>query len=162
MLPCRRATLFFPRRMRLDSVVRSVDLAGCRFTVELEHAAVVDMSRLGAYLAGRGPARAPDDCILALSTVLRATPATTCTAVGASFFTPRGALPLGADSEIWLGYHQSLRPAHARMLVNLDVSATRMQKGGAVTARAAAVAGIPLSRIGRADVPALRAALAGD
>jgi eukaryotic translation initiation factor 2C len=144
-----------------SSVVRSVDLPGRRFTVELKHAAVVGMARLAAFLAGQGPPAAPHDCIHALDAVLRATPAATRTPLGSSFFTGRGALPLSAGSEIWLGYHQSVRPAHGRLLVNVDVSAARMQKAGAVTELAAAVAGVPLGQIGRAHLRALRAELAG-
>ena len=147
--------------MRWTSVTRSVDLHGVRFTVGLQHAAVVEMAPLRTFLAGRGPAAAPHDCLHALNTVLRAKPASTCTALGASFLTARGALPLNAGSEIWLGYHQSVRPAHGRLLVNVDVSAARMQKAGAVTELAAAVAGVPLGQIGRAHLRALRAELAG-
>uniref|UniRef100_A0A7N8YGS8 Protein argonaute-1 n=1 Tax=Mastacembelus armatus TaxID=205130 RepID=A0A7N8YGS8_9TELE len=52
------------------------------------------------------------------------------TPVGRSFFSsPEGYdHPLGGGREVWFGFHQSVRPAMWKMMLNIDVSATAFYK----------------------------------
>lgn len=51
-----------------------------------------------------------------LSTPIRYTP------VGRSFFSPPEGYyhPLGGGREVWFGFHQSVRPAMWKMMLNID------------------------------------------
>jgi eukaryotic translation initiation factor 2C len=46
------------------------------------------------------------------------------TVVGSSFFSGQQREPLGPGAEVWLGYHQSIRPGKKSMLVNIDTAAS--------------------------------------
>ena len=52
------------------------------------------------------------------------------TPVGRSFFSPPEGYyhPLGGGREVWFGFHQSVRPAMWKMMLNIDVSATAFYK----------------------------------
>ena len=52
------------------------------------------------------------------------------TPVGRSFFQPPDNYehPLGGGREVWFGFHQSVRPSHWKMMLNIDVSATAFYK----------------------------------
>ena len=52
------------------------------------------------------------------------------TPVGRSFFQPPDGYehPLGGGREVWFGFHQSVRPSHWKMMLNIDVSATAFYK----------------------------------
>ena len=68
--------------------------------------------------------------VQALDVVMRHLPSMTYTPVGRSFFSaPDGYYhPLGGGREVWFGYHQSVRPSHWKMMLNIDVSATAFYK----------------------------------
>ena len=44
------------------------------------------------------------------------------TPVGRSFFSPPEDYdyPLGGGREVWFGFHQSVRPSHWKMMLNID------------------------------------------
>lgn len=50
--------------------------------------------------------------------------------MGRSFFSPPDNYdhPLGGGREVWFGFHQSVRPSHWKMMLNIDVSATAFYK----------------------------------
>ena len=52
------------------------------------------------------------------------------TPVGCSFFSPPEGYYhlLGGGREVWFGFHQSVRPAMWKMMLNIDVSATAFYK----------------------------------
>ena len=52
------------------------------------------------------------------------------TPVGRSFFSPPKDYyhPLGGGREVWFGFHQSVRPSHWKMMLNIDASATAFYK----------------------------------
>ncbi|CEO96269.1 Argonaute linker 2 domain containing protein [Plasmodiophora brassicae] len=156
------ATMYYPKRLSWQSRVETVDVPDRRdkFTVKLEHVAVVNMATLHEFLKG-GDLDIPQDCVQALDVVLRTTPISTCTTIGSSFFSGRNTAPLDAGAEIWFGYHQSLRPAHGRLLVNLDVAATCFHRAQAVTDLIASVTRKPLEQIDESSRTAIRAELAG-
>lgn len=66
----------------------------------------------------------------AVDVVLRHLPSMKYTPVGRSFFSaPEGYdHPLGGGREVWFGFHQSVRPAMWKMMLNIDVSATAFYK----------------------------------
>ncbi|CEO96270.1 PAZ domain [Plasmodiophora brassicae] len=156
------AALYYPKRMSWQSRVETVEVPDRRdkFTVKLEHVAVVNMATLHEFLKG-ADLDIPQDCIQALDVVLRTTPISTCTTIGSSFFSGRNTSPLDAGAEIWFGYHQSLRPAHGRLLVNLDVAATCFHRAQPVATLVESVTRKPLDQVGDANRPAIRAELAG-
>lgn len=156
------ATLYYPKRLSWASRVEIVDLPDRRdkFTVKLEHVAVVNMASLHAFIAGND-LTIPQDCIQALDVVLRTTPIATCNSIGSSFFSGKNTSPLDAGAEIWFGYHQSLRPAHGRLLVNLDVAATCFHREQPVVDLVTSVTKKSLDQITEANRAAIRAEIAG-
>jgi eukaryotic translation initiation factor 2C len=68
--------------------------------------------------------------LLLLDVVLRHQPSMIYTPVGRSFFSPPANYyhPLGGGREVWFGFHQSVRPSHWKMTLNIDVSATAFYK----------------------------------
>ncbi|KTG37073.1 hypothetical protein cypCar_00007877 [Cyprinus carpio] len=66
----------------------------------------------------------------AVDVVMRHLPSMRYTPVGRSFFSsPEGYdHPLGGGREVWFGFHQSVRPAMWKMMLNIDVSATAFYK----------------------------------
>lgn len=156
------ASLYYPKRMSWASRVEIVNLPDRRdkFTVKLEHVAVVNMASLHAFIRGSNLA-IPQDCIQALDVVLRTTPIASCTTIGSSFFSGKNTSPLDAGAEIWFGYHQSLRPAHGRLLVNLDVAATCFHREQAVIDLVTTVTKKTLDQINDSNRPAIRAEVAG-
>lgn len=48
--------------------------------------------------------------------------------MGSKFFKHDGAVNIGLGLEVWRGYHQSVRPAWKRVLLNIDVSASAFHK----------------------------------
>jgi len=47
-----------------------------------------------------------------------------------SFFTDEGRRPIGGGLELWRGYFQSIRPAQAKMYLNVDIATGIMFKQG--------------------------------
>lgn len=99
-----------------------------KFKVKLKEAACINMDVLKKFLQGNSGFELPQNQIQALNVMLKTTPLRNYTSIGSSFFTGKNVLPLNVGAEIWLGYHQSLRPSSKRVLVNIDVAATVMIK----------------------------------
>lgn len=47
-----------------------------------------------------------------------------------TFFTSQGERPIGGGINLWRGYHQSLRPAIGRLLINVDTATGTMYRSG--------------------------------
>jgi eukaryotic translation initiation factor 2C len=99
------------------------------FRVTIVWAAQVSLYALEEALEGRSR-KMSLDAIQALDVVMRHLPSMQYTPVGRSFFSaPEGySHSLGGGREIWSGFHQSVRPSHWKMLLNIDVSATAFYK----------------------------------
>ncbi|XP_021356158.1 protein argonaute-2-like isoform X11 [Mizuhopecten yessoensis] len=99
------------------------------FNVVIKWQAQVSLFALEESLAGRIH-QVPTDATQALDVILRHLPSMTYTPVGRSFFSPPEGYdhPLGGGREVWFGFHQSVRPSHWKMMLNIDVSATAFYK----------------------------------
>ncbi|XP_015790047.1 protein argonaute-2 isoform X3 [Tetranychus urticae] len=99
------------------------------FRVAIKWVNQVNLDHLERALEGENR-YIPMDAIQALDVVMRHLPSMVYTPVGRSFFsTPDGYYhPLGGGREVWFGFHQSVRPSHWRMTLNIDVSATAFYK----------------------------------
>ncbi|XP_074656844.1 protein argonaute-2-like isoform X2 [Tubulanus polymorphus] len=99
------------------------------FKVNIRWVAQVSLFALEEALEGKNHA-IPYDAIQALDVVLRHLPSMKYTPVGRSFFSPPDGYdhPLGGGREVWFGFHQSVRPSHWKMMLNIDVSATAFYK----------------------------------
>ncbi|CAL8288549.1 unnamed protein product [Merluccius merluccius] len=107
------------------------------FKVSIKFVSQVSWHTLHEVLTGHGT---PDPLELdkpistnpvhAVDVVLRHLPSIKYTPVGRSFFSsPEGYdHPLGGGREVWFGFHQSVRPAMWKMMLNIDVSATAFYK----------------------------------
>ncbi|XP_067937270.1 protein argonaute-2-like [Watersipora subatra] len=99
------------------------------FKVSIKWVSQVSMLALEEALEGR-TYDIPFDAIQALDVVMRHLPSMNYTPVGRSFFQPPDNYehPLGGGREVWFGFHQSVRPSHWKMMLNIDVSATAFYK----------------------------------
>merc|ERR1719438_106147 len=99
------------------------------FRVTIKWVAQVSLFALEEALEGR-TRDVPEDSAFALDVVLRHLPSMLYTPVGRSFFSPPTNYyhPLGGGREVWFGFHQSVRPSHWKMTLNIDVSATAFYK----------------------------------
>ncbi|XP_064651876.1 protein argonaute-2-like isoform X10 [Lineus longissimus] len=99
------------------------------FMVAIRWTAQVNLYALEEALDGKLQ-EIPNDAILALDVVMRHLPSMKYTPVGRSFFSPPEGYdhPLGGGREVWFGFHQSVRPSHWKMMLNIDVSATAFYK----------------------------------
>ncbi|XP_069105554.1 LOW QUALITY PROTEIN: protein argonaute-2-like [Argopecten irradians] len=99
------------------------------FKVAIKWVAQVSLYTLEEALEGRSR-QMPFEAIQALDVVMRHLPSMTYTPVGRSFFSPPEGYdhPLGGGREVWFGFHQSVRPSHWKMMLNIDVSATAFYK----------------------------------
>ncbi|CAL8249711.1 unnamed protein product [Boreogadus saida] len=81
-----------------------------------------------ALVSGR--MQVPLDSVQALDVAMRHLASMRYTPVGRSFFSPPEGYyhPLGGGREVWFGFHQSVRPAMWKMMLNIDVSATAFYK----------------------------------
>uniref|UniRef100_A0A673MJ20 Protein argonaute-3-like n=1 Tax=Sinocyclocheilus rhinocerous TaxID=307959 RepID=A0A673MJ20_9TELE len=107
------------------------------FKVTIKFVSLVSWHLLHEVLTGRST---PDPLNLdkpistnpvhAVDVVMRHLPSMKYTPVGRSFFSsPEGYdHPLGGGREVWFGFHQSVRPAMWKMMLNIDVSATAFYK----------------------------------
>uniref|UniRef100_A0AAR2LJK7 Argonaute RISC component 1 n=1 Tax=Pygocentrus nattereri TaxID=42514 RepID=A0AAR2LJK7_PYGNA len=77
-----------------------------------------------------GRLQVPMDSVQALDVAMRHLASMRYTPVGRSFFSPPEGYyhPLGGGREVWFGFHQSVRPAMWKMMLNIDVSATAFYK----------------------------------
>ncbi|XP_052085902.1 protein argonaute-2-like isoform X7 [Mytilus californianus] len=99
------------------------------FKVAIKWCAQVSLFALEEALEGR-VRPIPTDVTNALDVIMRHLPSLTYTPVGRSFFSPPEGYdhPLGGGREVWFGFHQSVRPSHWKMMLNIDVSATAFYK----------------------------------
>lgn len=118
------ASFYMPQRLDFTSRTEKVELPERResFKVQIKESAVVSLQALTPFLKGAN-VKVPQDCIQCLDVVMRSVPVLTTSTIGSSFFSGQRRVPLDAGTDIWLGYHQSVRPAHGRMLVNIDCAA---------------------------------------
>ncbi|XP_077077702.1 protein argonaute-1 isoform X1 [Siphateles boraxobius] len=77
-----------------------------------------------------GRLQVPLESVQALDVAMRHLASMRYTPVGRSFFSPPEGYyhPLGGGREVWFGFHQSVRPAMWKMMLNIDVSATAFYK----------------------------------
>ena len=99
------------------------------FTVRIKKAALINMEQLSKFLSGQLP-YTPVDALQAVDVLMRQRPSMLLTTVGRSFFTRNDSKLLGNGAECWMGFHQSVRPAKGKLLVNVDVSATAFYEPG--------------------------------
>uniref|UniRef100_A0A8C2H0P2 Protein argonaute-1 n=1 Tax=Cyprinus carpio TaxID=7962 RepID=A0A8C2H0P2_CYPCA len=94
------------------------------FKVSIKFVSLVSWHLLHEVLTGRSIPGLAADVSAVCVVSLRYTP------VGRSFFSaPEGYdHPLGGGREVWFGFHQSVRPAMWKMMLNIDVSATAFYK----------------------------------
>nr|XP_023668880.1 protein argonaute-3 [Paramormyrops kingsleyae] len=107
------------------------------FKVSIKFVSLVSWHLLHEVLTGRGMPEPLEldkpistNPVHAVDVVLRHLPSMKYTPVGRSFFSaPEGYdHPLGGGREVWFGFHQSVRPAMWKMMLNIDVSATAFYK----------------------------------
>lgn len=91
------------------------------FKVSIKFVAQISLYALEEALEGR-VRHIPYEAIQALDVVMRHLPSMTYTPVGRSFFSPPEGYehPLGGGREVWFGFHQSVRPSHWKMMLNID------------------------------------------
>jgi eukaryotic translation initiation factor 2C len=102
-----------------------------KFNVRVRHVAAVSMENLGKFLTGKLDFT-PYDVLQAVDILLRQRPSMSLTTVGRSFFTRNDSKVLGDGAECWMGFHQSVRPAQGKLLVNVDISATAFYEPGPI------------------------------
>ncbi|KAF0682559.1 Aste57867_25357 [Aphanomyces stellatus] len=66
----------------------------------------------------------PYDAIQALDVAMRYSASTRFTSVGRNLFNNSGSQSLGHGSELWFGYHQSLRPTQSQLTLNIDMASS--------------------------------------
>uniref|UniRef100_A0A673BSL2 Uncharacterized protein n=1 Tax=Sphaeramia orbicularis TaxID=375764 RepID=A0A673BSL2_9TELE len=107
------------------------------FKVSIKFVSLVSWHMLHEVLTGRSMPEPLEldkpistNPVHAVDVVLRHLPSMKYTPVGRSFFSaPEGYdHPLGGGREVWFGFHQSVRPAMWKMMLNIDVSATAFYK----------------------------------
>ncbi|XP_067318615.1 protein argonaute-1-like isoform X3 [Anolis sagrei] len=99
------------------------------FKVSIKWMAIVSWRMLHeALVSGQIPV--PLESVQALDIAMRHLASMRYTPVGRSFFSPPEGYyhPLGGGREVWFGFHQSVRPAMWKMMLNIDVSATAFYK----------------------------------
>uniref|UniRef100_A0A1I8FPX3 Argonaute RISC catalytic component 2 n=1 Tax=Macrostomum lignano TaxID=282301 RepID=A0A1I8FPX3_9PLAT len=101
--------------------------------VMMKYLGEVSLFALEEALEGRRQ-NIPAEAVNALDVVMRHLPSLQYTPVGRSFFQPpeMNDHPLGSGREVWFGFHQSVRPSHWKMMLNIDVSATAFYKAQTV------------------------------
>uniref|UniRef100_A0AAY4A8F8 Argonaute 1 n=1 Tax=Denticeps clupeoides TaxID=299321 RepID=A0AAY4A8F8_9TELE len=99
------------------------------FKVSIRWVAKVSWRLLQETLVS-GRLQVPLDSVQALDVAMRHLASMRYTPVGRSFFSPPEGYyhPLGGGREVWFGFHQSVRPAMWKMMLNIDVSATAFYK----------------------------------
>ncbi|XP_067141267.1 protein argonaute-2-like [Centruroides vittatus] len=77
--------------------------------------------------------RNSEEAIMAVDTIMRHGPAKSLIPIGRSFFSSssdKERISMGGGREIWFGYHQSVRIAQWKPMLNVDISATTFYKSG--------------------------------
>ncbi|KAJ8321901.1 hypothetical protein KUTeg_000372 [Tegillarca granosa] len=99
------------------------------FKIVIKWVQQISLYALEEALEGR-VRQVPMEALQAIDVVMRHLPSMRYTPVGRSFFSPPEGYdhPLGGGREVWFGFHQSVRPSHWKMMLNIDVSATAFYK----------------------------------
>ncbi|KAG0330088.1 Eukaryotic translation initiation factor 2C [Podila horticola] len=100
------------------------------FKVKIKKVATINLEELQQFLDGK--AALSNNCltaIMSLDILIRHKPAVLYAIVGRSIYTPDGSQTLAGHLEVWQGFHQSVRPAAGKMMVNVDVTATAFFQG---------------------------------
>ena len=104
-----------------------------RFSVRIKECPAIDMNVLKNFVSSIIPTHSPPfDALQALDVLMRHRPSMLLTSVGRSFFTRNDVRSLGDGAECWMGFHQSVRPAQGKLVVNIDVSATAFFEPGQI------------------------------
>ena len=121
-------------RLKLEVTLAGADGRERQFTVDVKFESRVSIFELLSAMEGRARTM-PENAANAVDVVLRHLPSMLYTPVGRSFFSPPTNYyhPLGGGREVWFGFHQSVRPSHWKMTLNIDVSATAFYKAQPVT-----------------------------
>jgi len=116
-------------KLKLEVTLAAPDGRERAFTVEIKFESKISLYDLLSSIEGRAR-DVPEDAAFAVDVVLRHLPSMLYTPVGRSFFSPPTNYyhPLGGGREVWFGFHQSVRPSHWKMSLNIDVSATAFYK----------------------------------
>ena len=116
-------------KLKLEVTLAGPDGRDRKFTVDIKFEMKISLYELLASIEGRAR-DVPEDAAFALDVALRHLPSMLYTPVGRSFFSPPTNYyhPLGGGREVWFGFHQSVRPSHWKMTLNIDVSATAFYK----------------------------------
>merc|ERR1719430_2791446 len=120
-------------RCKLEVTLAGPDGRDRVFAVDIKFDKKVSVYELLSAMEGRAR-EVPEDAATAVDVVLRHLPSMLYTPVGRSFFSPPSNYyhPLGGGREVWFGFHQSVRPSHWKMTLNIDVSATAFYKAQSV------------------------------
>eukprot|EP00158_Paraphelidium_tribonemae_P008813 Partr_v1_DN28691_c0_g1_i1_m49399 putative eukaryotic translation initiation factor 2c len=101
------------------------------FQVRIKACPMINMDSLKTFVASSIPSQSPPfDAMMALDIIMRHRPSMLLTTVGRSFFTRNDVKSLGDGAECWMGFHQSVRPAQNKVVINIDVSATAFFEPG--------------------------------
>jgi len=120
-------------KFKLEVTLPAPDGRDRVFAVDIKFQTKISLYELQSAIEGRAR-EVPEDSAFALDVVLRHLPSMMYTPVGRSFFSPPTNYyhPLGGGREVWFGFHQSVRPSHWKMTLNIDVSATAFYKAQSV------------------------------
>ncbi|GJJ79067.1 eukaryotic translation initiation factor 2C [Entomortierella parvispora] len=161
-----RKNLFFPKAPPFDSRTfeivlhedaRAKGTLTPSFKMKIKKVNEIHLSELSQFLQGQIPLT--NNCltaIMALDVLIHHEPAMLYQTIGRSFFTPHGSRPLSGGLDVWRGFHQSIRPAVGKMMVNLDVSATAFYQKGSLVEMIVKVLGLrTIDDLRRLSVPSL-------
>ncbi|GMH35414.1 hypothetical protein BSKO_03282 [Bryopsis sp. KO-2023] len=116
----------FPRTRHVFAVSMTGPRGDRAFEVITQHANTVNLQDLLAYIE-RADVPLPQECQQCLEVSLKYSAAIrpNCQIYGRSIFfsDPRGNQRLPGGSELWLGYHQSIRPCQLGLTLNIDTTA---------------------------------------
>ena len=116
-------------KLKLEVTLEGPDGRDRKFSVEMQFEMRISLYELLSSIEGR-VRDVPEVAASALDVAFRHLHSMSYTPVGRSFFSPptNHGHPLGGGREVWFGFHQSVRPAHWNMTLNIDVSATAFYK----------------------------------
>ncbi len=95
------------------------------FTMCLRKIKEIDMSNLQERHATD-----TENALLGLDILLRHRSSLDFTAIGKNIYSEEGAVTISRGLELWKGFHQSIRPLDAGMLVNIDTATSAFYEPG--------------------------------
>ncbi|TPX38294.1 hypothetical protein SmJEL517_g00096 [Synchytrium microbalum] len=102
------------------------------FKMKVRKVAVIPLNVLNGFTHGHMHGSTPQEAIQCLDIVLRHKPSLLYVTVGRNFYTRAGASTLGGGAEVWVGYHQALRPVIDNLKINVDVTASAFYEAGSL------------------------------